>query len=68
MSFSSVILWTGKRLKTMLSTLPGKHGKISSSTEVPRRPLLKALEAESDLSNTNKLKSNEFSIKIDIVV
>lgn len=58
----------GKCLKTMLSTLPGKHGKINSSTEVPRRPLLKALEAESDLSNTNKLKSSELSIKIELVV
>jgi hypothetical protein len=58
----------GKHLKTMLSTLPGKHGKARNDTEVPRRPLLKALEAESDLSNTHDLKSGEISIKVDIAV
>jgi hypothetical protein len=67
------LLWEGfkkrgasKHLKTMLSTLPGKHGKVRNDTEVPRRPLLKALEAESDLSNTHDLKSGEISIKVDI--
>jgi hypothetical protein len=45
----------GKRLHTLLSTLPGKHGKTQNQTEVPRRPLLAALEAESDLKNTNNL-------------
>jgi hypothetical protein len=58
----------GKHLKTMLSTLPGKHGKVRNDTEVPRRPLLKALEAESDLSNTHDLKSGEISIKVDIAL
>jgi hypothetical protein len=58
----------GKHLKTMLSTLPGKHGKVRNDTEVPRRPLLKALEAESDLSSTHDLKSGEISIKVDIAV
>jgi hypothetical protein len=46
----------GKRLKAVLSTLPGKHGKIANDTEVPRRPLLDALRKETDLSNTNDLK------------
>jgi hypothetical protein len=45
----------GKGLHTLLSTLPGKHGKARNKTEVPRRPLLAALEAESALLNTNKL-------------
>ena len=45
----------GKRLKSLLSTLPGKHGKVANKTEVPRRPLLEALEHETVLSNTNKL-------------
>jgi hypothetical protein len=58
----------GKRLKTMLSTMPGKHGKARNDTEVPRRPLLKALEAESDLSNTHDLKSGVLNIKVDIPV
>jgi hypothetical protein len=42
-----------KRLKTVLSTLPGKHGKVSNKTEVPRRPLLEALQNETTLLNTN---------------
>jgi hypothetical protein len=46
----------GKRLKAVLSTLPGKHGKTANDTEVPRRPLLDALRKETDLSNTNDLK------------
>jgi L-ascorbate metabolism protein UlaG (beta-lactamase superfamily) len=42
-----------KRLRTILSTLPGKHGKVASKTEVPRRPLLEALEKETTLLNTH---------------
>jgi hypothetical protein len=42
-----------KRLRTLLSTLPGKHGKVASKTEVPRRPLLEALEKETTLLNTH---------------
>jgi beta-lactamase superfamily II metal-dependent hydrolase len=56
------LLWEGftkrgtkKRLTTLLSTMPGKHGKTASKTEVPRRTLLDALRNESDLHNTNKL-------------
>jgi hypothetical protein len=48
-------LSNGKRLKSLLSTLPGKHGKVTNKTEVPRRPLLEALEKETVLSNTHKL-------------
>lgn len=44
------------RLKTLLSTLPGKHGKKKNRTEVPRVPLLDALREETDLKNTNDLK------------
>lgn len=58
----------GKKLKTMVSTMPGKHGKPSNKTEVPRRPLVKALEAESDFHNTHGLPSKELSIKVDIAV
>lgn len=43
-------------LQTMLSTLPGKHGKVRTRTEVPRRPLLEALEKETILFNTNDPK------------
>jgi L-ascorbate metabolism protein UlaG (beta-lactamase superfamily) len=42
-----------KRLRTILSTLPGKHGKVANKTEVPRHPLLEALEKETTLLNTH---------------
>jgi len=60
------LLWDGfkkrgqrRQLKTALSTLPGKHGKPVNDTEVPRRPLLKALRAESELKSTNDLKAKD---------
>jgi hypothetical protein len=40
------------RLKTALSTLKGKHGSAAKKTEVPRATLLKALQSETDLVNT----------------
>jgi hypothetical protein len=43
------------RLITLLSTLPGKHGKPANKSEVPRRTLLRALKDESRLSNTDEL-------------
>ncbi len=46
----------GRRLKTALSTLHGKHGHASSKTEVPRTTLLHALEDETDLINTEGYK------------
>jgi len=46
----------GERLVTLLSTLPGKHGKTQTRTEVPRRTLLEALAKETDLYNTDDLK------------
>jgi hypothetical protein len=45
------------RLKSVISTLGGKHGKASRGTEVPRGKLMDALEAESDLSTTQTLRS-----------
>jgi hypothetical protein len=51
--------------------LRGQSTKARNDTEVPRRPLLKALEEESDLSNTSnpkQLKSKELCLKVDIVV
>jgi hypothetical protein len=44
------------RLKTALSTLKGKHGTAAKKTEVPRRTLLKALEDETELVNTETNK------------
>jgi beta-lactamase superfamily II metal-dependent hydrolase len=43
-------------LKTLLSTMPGKHGSSRSHTEVPRTALLKELETRSTLQNTMNLK------------
>jgi hypothetical protein len=45
-----------RRLQTLLSTLPGKHGSTRSKTEVPRRTLVAALQNETTLLNTNALK------------
>ena len=47
-------------LTTLLSTLPGKHGRPGKGTEVPRKPLLEALKSETHLSNTNELKKDLF--------
>lgn len=44
-----------KRLTTILSTMPGKHGTRAKGTEVPRIPLLAALQAESNLHDTQTL-------------
>jgi hypothetical protein len=44
------------RLQTVVSTMSGKHGKQSNNTEVPRRPLVEALTAESDFFTTQELK------------
>ena len=46
----------GKKLRTMLSTMSGKHGKVASKTEVPRRTLLKELQEKSALKNTQSLR------------
>jgi hypothetical protein len=44
------------RLKSVMSTMADKHGgKKGAPTEVPRTPLVDALKAESDLSNTQDL-------------
>ncbi len=58
---------TPGRLLTLISTLGGKHGKATRGTEVPRGKLMDALEAESDLSNTQTLRSKkEFWREVDI--
>ncbi|HET9233827.1 MAG TPA: hypothetical protein VFP10_06785 [Candidatus Eisenbacteria bacterium] len=48
-----------KRLRTLLSTMAGKHGRTQNKTEVPRRTLLKALEAETSLETTADLKMSD---------
>ena len=56
----------GKKLQTMVSTMPGKHGKVASKTEVPRRTLLTALESGSRLKNTNKLTAKILEMKTTV--
>jgi hypothetical protein len=53
-----------KRLKTVLSTMPGKHGKVANQTEVPRRTLLDALRNESDLAATTDLSFAERTLEL----
>jgi hypothetical protein len=58
-----------QRLVALLSTMPGKHGKVANKTEVPRRPLLAALKTETTLSNTDDLafgKTPVLCYKVDI--
>lgn len=47
------------RLRTVVSTMAGKHGDPRRSTEVPRKTLLEALEAESTLASTQKIRSRD---------
>jgi hypothetical protein len=47
------------RLYTFVSTMAGKHGSTSRQTEVPRRPLITALEENSKFFTTQSLKKVE---------
>jgi hypothetical protein len=49
----------GRKLTSLLSTMPGKHGSLDKGTEVPRKPLLAALASETALSNTNDLTKDK---------
>jgi hypothetical protein len=55
-----------KRLKSFMSTMPGKHGNSRSKTEVPRQTLVDALEGESELFTTTSLKKGTISLACDI--
>jgi hypothetical protein len=50
-----------KKLRTMMSTMPGKHGTPAKKTEVPRKTLLTALKNQSQLKSTQTLKSGELA-------
>jgi beta-lactamase superfamily II metal-dependent hydrolase len=71
------LLWQGfskrggpqaTRLRTMLSTMPGKHGTSGKRTEVPRKTLLQALESETVLLSTNKFKKGEMCRVTEVTV
>jgi hypothetical protein len=53
-----------QKLRTLLSTMPGKHGTTASKTEVPRRTLLTALESESSLQNTEDLSVRKKKLEL----
>lgn len=54
------------RLRTMMSTMPGKHpGKAGGIGEVPRKPLVKALMDETVLVNTDDLKKSSDPAKVE---
>lgn len=54
------------RLTTIMSTMPGKHGKEKSHTEVPRQSLLSRLQAESNLHSTHTLEAAKLYDEIEI--
>jgi hypothetical protein len=55
------------RLKTVMSTMAGKHGgKHGAPTEVPRLPLVQELKSQSDLSNTQDLAPGEIFTTVTI--
>jgi hypothetical protein len=55
-----------KRLKTLVSTLKGKHGHETRGTEVPRKKLVDELKAKSDFFSTDsKEMANEMKINKD---
>ena len=54
------------RLKSFMSTMPGKHGKAVSKTEVPRKTLVEALASESEYHTTQDLKKKELSFACEI--
>jgi len=47
------------RLRSLMSTLEGKHGSENSNTEVPRRPLVSALRRETEHFSTHELDSKD---------
>ncbi len=54
---------TKTRLETFCSTMPGKHGKTTSKTEVPRKTLVAALKGFSNYHTTEDLKGK--TIRLD---
>jgi hypothetical protein len=48
------------RLLSLMSTMEGKHGSLSSHTEVPRITLVRELQRQSDLFTTQQLRGKNF--------
>jgi hypothetical protein len=49
-----------KRLQSLMSTMPGKHGHADKHTKVPRETLVAALKHESELFSTEALEGEHF--------
>jgi hypothetical protein len=47
------------RLKSLMSTMPGKHGHEETKTEVPRRTLTEKLKNESEFHSTHELPGTD---------
>lgn len=54
------------RLRTVLSTKPGKHGSVQSNTEVPRRTLVAELQKRSDFFSTQDLPKAEICKEFEL--
>jgi hypothetical protein len=46
-----------ERLRSIMSTMTGKHGSVDRGTEVPRSKLVQALKTESTFATTQSLTS-----------
>jgi hypothetical protein len=55
-----------KRLKTVVSTMAGKHGHNASNTEVPRRTLVQALQASSTFYSTQELRKPDLDANLEV--
>jgi len=58
----------GRGLVSLLSTMAGKHGTASRQTEVPRKTLVAALEAETQLHRTDGRSEGETAGLCETVV
>lgn len=56
------------RMTSIVSTMPGKHGSVERNTEVPRRPLMTSLKANSNVFNTNELGATKLYWEIEFEV
>jgi hypothetical protein len=56
------------RLKSLMSTLAGKHGHAHSKTEVPRSALVRALANETDFFTTQQLSRGHFFHDTEVIL
>lgn len=56
------------RLETFVSTMAGKHGSTRRETEVPRRPLVRALERQSNYHTTQDVGVRDLFAEVTVEV